>query len=242
VCVLLLHHRTRPEWPVVLLANRDEFLDRPFEPPALRDAARGIVAPRDLRAGGTWIGLNGDGNVAAVTNRPGEDARDGTRSRGLLVHDALRERTARAAAERVVADLRATAYAGFHLLLADRDEAFVLRHRGASAPVSPAPGDLRPLAPGAHVLTNLHEPDEVAVPAEGEPRAGESLADTLARLERLAADDAPRFPRGHRILKRGRDRGTVCSATIAIPSGRGEPPVFRFADGPPDLVPFRSVF
>jgi hypothetical protein len=241
VCVLLLHHRTRPDWPVVLLANRDEYFDRPFEPPALRDELLGIVAPRDRRAGGTWIGINRHGVVAAITNRPGEDVRAGTRSRGLLVQDALADETARGASERVLADLAKTAYAGFHLLVADRDEAFVVRHRGSAAPQRPGIGDLLELPPGAHILTNLHEPDEVAVPEEGLPREGEALDDTLHRLERLAADDAPRFPRGHRILKREANRGTVCSATIAVPAGEGDVPVFRFAAGPPDRAPFRPV-
>jgi hypothetical protein len=241
VCVLLLHHRTRPDWPVVLLANRDEYFDRPFEPPALRDPLLGLVAPRDLSAGGTWLGLNRHGVVAAITNRPGEDARLGARSRGLLVRDALEEAGARRARDRVAEDLAKTAYAGFHLLVADRMDAFVVRHRGATAPAVPGPGDVIALAPGAHVLTNLHEPDELVVPDEGLPRVGEAVDETLRRFERLAADDTPRFPRGHRILKREANRGTVCSATIALPSREADAPVFRFADGPPDRAPFVPV-
>jgi hypothetical protein len=241
VCVLLLHHRTRPDWPVVLLANRDEWFDRPFEPPALRDEALGLVAPQDLRAGGTWLGLNRHGVVAAITNRPGEDARPGARSRGLLVRDALEASSARRARDRIAADLACTAYAGFHLMVVDRAEAFVVRHRGAAAPAAPGAGDVLALPPGAHVLTNLHEPDEVTVPPEGGPRVGEAIDDTLRRLERLAADDTPRFPRGHRILKREAHRGTVCSATIAVPARPAAAAVFRFADGPPDRARFCPV-
>ena len=76
--------------PLVVAANRDEYLDRPAEGPALRQLASGrVLASRDARAGGTWLGLSETGLFAALTNRPCPEPDPQRRSRGLLVHDAL---------------------------------------------------------------------------------------------------------------------------------------------------------
>ena len=72
----------------VVAANRDESLGRPAAPPA--EVEPGIVAGRDLEAGGTWLGVNRHGLFVAVTNR-GQPARTPeSRSRGLLALEALR--------------------------------------------------------------------------------------------------------------------------------------------------------
>lgn len=239
MCFLLLHHRTRPDAPLVLLANRDEWFDRPFEGPTWREPERRVLAPRDLRAGGTWLGVTRSGLLAALTNRREAEPVTGTRSRGLLVEAALAHDDARSARAWALEHLAHEAYAGFHLLLADASEAHVLRHPGAAVPRRPAPHEVVRLPPGAHVLTNLHDLDEVAVPPAGAPRATEPLPLVLARLETLATDDRTVLPGDHRILKRGEQRGTVCSAVVALAnSGRWS---FRFAAGPPDRVPFVPV-
>jgi hypothetical protein len=241
VCFVLLHHRTRGDWPLVLLANRDEYFDRPFEAPALRDRGHGIVAPKDLRAGGTWLGVNRHGLLAAVTNRREHAPVEGVRSRGLLVTDALALSGARAAASWAKEHLADTAYAGFNLLLADGRDAFVVRHPGAPSPRPPRRGDVVELAPGSHVLTNLHDLDEVRAPTRGAPAPGEPIEATLDRLALLATDSTTPMPGDHRILKRGSDRGTVASALVAQPRSGPGGRVFRFADGPPDVTPFLPV-
>jgi hypothetical protein len=238
VCFLLIHHRTRDDAPLVLLANRDEAFDRPFDPPAWRSGGE-VLAPRDRRAGGTWLGVTRRGLVAAITNRREEQAVVGTRSRGLLVDEVLAHADTAAALAWAREHLAREAYAGFHLLLADANEAYVIRHAGGSRPCAPEPHDVVRLRAGAHALTNLHDLDEVDVPPAGRPRPGEPLEATLARLEVLAADDRTPLPRGHRILKRGTVRGTVCSAVLAVDSaGRLH---FRFAAGPPDRAAFQPV-
>ncbi|MGH0029521.1 MAG: NRDE family protein, partial [Myxococcota bacterium] len=92
MCTLIVLHRCFEAAPLVVAANRDEYLDRPTEGPALRETARGdgrVVAPRDARAGGTWLGLNENGLFAAITNRRCESPDPDRRSRGLIVMDAL---------------------------------------------------------------------------------------------------------------------------------------------------------
>ncbi|GAB2509898.1 NRDE family protein [Microbulbifer agarilyticus] len=67
MCLLLIAYRQHPQFPLLVLANRDEFYAR-----ATQAAApwhdRAITAGRDLEAGGTWLGVAPNGRVAAVTN------------------------------------------------------------------------------------------------------------------------------------------------------------------------------
>ena len=234
MCVLLVHHRVREDAPVVLLANRDEDYARAFDPPTRWPGPAGVVAPRDQRAGGTWLGTNASGLVAAITNRPTKSPRRGVRSRGLLTADVLARTDAADARRWLSGHLRATTYDPFNLMVLDRAAGFVVHHGAAGA-------DWTNLAPGAHVLTNLHDLDVAPVPAEGLPREGETLASLLARLERLAADRETPLPGDHRICKVGRTRGTVCSAVLALPQDARAPTVFRFAAGPPHVTPFRDA-
>ena len=173
MCVIVLEHRLREAHPLVLLHNRDEAYARPFAPPRLLDVGRGIVAPRDLQAGGSWLGTNKWGLVAAIANRHGEDVEEGTRSRGLIVLDVLRQHDAEHALGWVRDHLDRFAYSGFHLLLADAKRALVVRHRGASVPQPLRKEDTFEFLPGLYVVTNRHEPGTVPPPAAARPRPGE---------------------------------------------------------------------
>jgi hypothetical protein len=243
MCVLLVHLRTRDDAPVVLLANRDEAFSRAFDPPTLRPGPEGIVAPRDHLAGGTWLGTNAAGLVVAITNRPAPPAPPGTRSRGLLVFDLLKRRSAAEAEAWLAGHLAKNRYAPFNLMVLDRERGTAVHH-GAD------PAERRrgrtlaterlgaPLAPGVHVLTNLHDLDVAPVPPEGDSRADEPLAELVARLERLAGDRTTPLPGDHRICKVGRTRGTVCSAVVVVPADPARRPWMRFAAGPPHVTPF----
>lgn len=234
MCVLLVHHRVRADAPVVLLANRDEAYARPFEPPSRWPGGAGIVAPRDALAGGTWLGVNARGLVAAITNRPTKSPVPGLRSRGLLVADLLARGDAAEARAWLSGHLARERYNPFNLLLLDRARAFALER----APEAAAWSDV---SRGTHVLTNLHDLDAFEVPPQGRARAGEPLGDLVSRLETLAADRTTPLPGDHRICKVGRSRGTVCSAVLALPADAGAPPAFRFAAGPPHATPFRDA-
>ncbi|NBW76366.1 MAG: NRDE family protein [Sphingomonadaceae bacterium] len=88
MCVAALAWAAHPRWRLVVAANRDEFHDRPTAPLARWD--NGVIAGRDLEAGGTWLGINGEGRFALVTNfrLPGYP-KPGFASRGGLVVDWL---------------------------------------------------------------------------------------------------------------------------------------------------------
>src|SRR5262249_38069132 len=114
-------------YPLVVAANRDEHYDRPSSPPDVLGSNPRILAGRDLRAGGTWLGVNEDGLLVAILNRrfQGEQNLAGNhRSRGLLCLDVLDSKTAAAGSALLNADEQAT-YQPFTLVLADPVEAWI---------------------------------------------------------------------------------------------------------------------
>lgn len=68
MCLVVLALRASPLYPLVVAANRDEFLDRPAVPAGFWPGPAGLLAGRDLKAGGTWMGVTRAGRFAALTN------------------------------------------------------------------------------------------------------------------------------------------------------------------------------
>ncbi|MBB3062095.1 NRDE family protein [Microbulbifer rhizosphaerae] len=91
MCLLLFAYRRHPEYPLLMLANRDEFHGRPSAPASPWERGE-LVAGRDLQAGGTWLGVARGGRAAAVTNvrEPGRAPPADTLSRGDIPRDFLR--------------------------------------------------------------------------------------------------------------------------------------------------------
>lgn len=147
MCTLAVAFQTDRRWPLVVAANRDERLGRPSEGWAIREGAEGRrqLAPRDLLAGGTWIGISAEGTFAGLTNFHAGPPDPRRRSRGELVPLALAAPSAEVARGRL-AVLDASGWNPFHLLVADRETAFLWWFDGESS-------GLEPLAPGLHVVT-----------------------------------------------------------------------------------------
>src|SRR5438309_9782695 len=100
MCTLALYFRVFENFPLVVAANRDEHYDRPSAPPQILSLNPKIVAGKDLRVGGTWLGINEHGVFAAILNRRGngeQSAVSQARSRGLLCLDVLKRQSAREA-------------------------------------------------------------------------------------------------------------------------------------------------
>lgn len=90
MCILFLAVDTHPQYPLIVCANRDEFHHRPTAPAHYWLPEQHILAGQDLQAGGTWLGVNRQGQFAALTNiRAPEHQQDNMRSRGELVIHAL---------------------------------------------------------------------------------------------------------------------------------------------------------
>jgi uncharacterized protein with NRDE domain len=148
MCVAAFAWQAHPRWLLVAIGNRDEFHERPAAPLAAWDDHE-IFAGRDLRSGGTWLGVSPAGRFALVTNLRGHDLPDPDRtSRGALATDLL---TASGRyGDPATAPLQD--FNPFNLILADREEARFLSNR---------PDDIRTtLAHGIYGLSNgaLDEP------------------------------------------------------------------------------------
>ena len=147
MCTLVILRRPDHRWPVLIGANRDEMIDRPWEPPGRHWPDRPeVAAGLDKLAGGSWLGVNDWGVAAAVLNRHGSlGPAPGQRSRGELVLEALDHADAVAAAE-ALSHLDPTAYRTFNLIVADERDAFWLRHAGG------ARIDLHPIKEGLSMI------------------------------------------------------------------------------------------
>jgi uncharacterized protein with NRDE domain len=145
MCLILIAYHAHPGYKLVVAANRDEFYERPTAPLAFWDDAPEVLAGRDLKAGGTWLGITRAGRFAALTNyRDPSRVLPDAPSRGQLVGTYLREvESARAALERLAA--QAGAYNGFNLLLGDGEGLFYY---------SNLTGGYRALEPGLYGLSN----------------------------------------------------------------------------------------
>ncbi|MGH7927508.1 MAG: NRDE family protein, partial [Candidatus Binatia bacterium] len=69
MCTLALFFDVFDGYPLLVAANRDERYDRPAMPPGLIAANPRIMAGKDLRAGGTWLGVNEHGLLVGILNR-----------------------------------------------------------------------------------------------------------------------------------------------------------------------------
>ena len=149
MCVIAFVCDLHPHWRLLLIGNRDEAHARPSAPLARWTDAPGVVAGRDLEAGGTWMGVHGPARAAVVTNvRDPAAAHDGA-SRGWLVSDFLRGADSAARHADALA-IDAVRYRPFNLLLFDRDGAGFVSNR----PTVRA----HAIEPGVHGLSNAPWP------------------------------------------------------------------------------------
>lgn len=221
--------------PLVIAANRDEALDRPASDPRVwaagEVAARRVLAPRDLQAGGTWLGVNDAGLFVGITNRrsraslvPGLGR--SRRSRGELVFEALGAASHLDARARV-RELDARDYNPFHLLLADRNGALVVWGDGER---------LHELAfePGVHWITERSfgagdsARHQTLTQVAAELRAGP--APELARWRSILADHRPHQAPGSapRVWSVGLD--AMCVHARAINYGTRSSTVLQLGD------------
>lgn len=132
MCIIFLSYKRTPGYKLVLAANRDEFLDRPTAPLDYFGTGRKILAGRDLKGGGTWLGVDQSGRLAAITNyRDNLLSKDEAPSRGEIITDFLSNNVS---VEDYIAQLALVAhkYNGFNLLLFDSHGLYYFANRGNS--------------------------------------------------------------------------------------------------------------
>jgi len=143
MCLILIAHQFADQTPLLVLANRDEFYDRPTAAAAPWEECGELIAGRDLASGGSWFGARGL-RWASVTNVRENKHRNSHRSRGWLVRDYLLSKNP---PQEFLLNIAAqvTEYAGFNLLLGDDKELWYCSNRGPAA---------QRLEPGIYGLSN----------------------------------------------------------------------------------------
>lgn len=145
MCLVLLAWDAHPRYRLIVAANRDEFYARPTAAAGWWPDHPQILAGRDLREGGTWMGVTRAGRFAAVTNvREPQMYRVGAPSRGHLVGNFLAGAMPSLA---YAAGLMPTApmFNGFNLLMFDGATLAWYSNRATGARILP---------PGVYGLSN----------------------------------------------------------------------------------------
>ena len=254
MCLLVVAFRLFPDTPLLIGANRDEFLRRPAVPmTVLREKEPRVLGGRDLQSGGTWLSVNEWGVFAGLTNQPRQAGRDASRrTRGELPLALTTQRDAPRGVEEFLAQHRPADYNGCWLLVGDRDSLFFIDFTGLVEPVAVA------LDPGLHVLENR----ALGAASPKAERVAAALADApdsagaLTALRRVLGDhtaaeavgkpdptepDVPATPRSSASCVHLDDYGTRSSCLIRYGTDGRRPPQIAVADGPPCTTPFVDV-
>jgi hypothetical protein len=237
MCLLGLAFRQYPDFPVLVLANREENYSRPTDLPRIHPRDGDIPAwlgGIDLVAGGTWLGVNELGLLVAVTNRQKSKTPASPPSRGLLCRRLLAQYGVAGAISVALAELEVDKYAGCNLLITDRDTAYTIEAGDKLESTR--------LEPGLHLITNaaLNAPDDLRIDrvrfefADHDPASADLWLREAERVCQLSrrGDQAP-------ICLAGADRGTVSSTVVGIARDLLDS-YYRYAPGPPTTTPYED--
>jgi uncharacterized protein with NRDE domain len=220
MCTLALFLDVFDEFPLLVAANRDERYDRPAAPPALIGGNPKIVAGRDLRLGGTWLGINEHGLLAGILNRRANGplpVHIDPRSRGLLCMDLLGLRNTEEALEFL--SRHKDQYNPFTLVFVDSRGGGVSFNANGTIAVRRLRAGLHVFSSAAIVDTESGKADRAygrflswASELPAQSRAGEWLGGlrTLLGDHSTPGDDDPRDA----ICVHGAESGTVSSSVI----------------------------
>ena len=236
MCIVAFAWLAHPRWKLVAIGNRDEMHARPAEPLTRWDGARHLLAGRDTKAGGTWLGVSEQGRFAVVTNLSGHGMPDAERaSRGDLLKDFL-------SGNGVYSDLAGaefSAFNPFNLITVDGDEALVHSNRPDATSTALMPGIQglsngpldRPWPKSGHLNTVLA--DWIEKGSEDPAMLLSPLADqtTFPPASPVDTDqEAVLEPEHSGVFIRNPVYGTRCSTVVAIDDrGAGKIIERRFA-------------
>lgn len=122
MCLIVFSYKQDSQYPLIFAANRDEHYGRPSQEAQIWDQNPNILSGKDLKAGGTWMGVNKQGEFSAITNyRDPDIERTDPPSRGKLVLNFLQTQDN---ALDYLSNLQSHAdqYMGFNLLAGSLDQ------------------------------------------------------------------------------------------------------------------------
>ncbi len=128
MCLLLVANKVHPKYKLIIAANRDEDYSRPTEKAGFWNDYPNIAAGRDLKDGGTWLGISKEGKFAAITNFRDLDKKENAPSRGMLTKNFL---TGRSSPLEYSEELKRNAaeYNGFNLVFGLLNEIYFFSNR-----------------------------------------------------------------------------------------------------------------
>lgn len=176
MCLILLSFNTHADDSLIVAANRDEYYDRPANPLAFWREAPHVLAGRDIRGGGTWLGVTRKGRIAALTNyRDPSAIMENAPSRGLLVRNFLEGTES---PQNYLKQIQANAhqYNPFNLLVGDRSALYYYSNRN---------DEIRQLESGLYGLSN-HLLD---TPWPKVQKGKESLKTLIKSKKRVSPED-----------------------------------------------------
>jgi uncharacterized protein with NRDE domain len=145
MCLILLSYKMHPNYRLILAANRDEFYNRPTAPLDYWADYPDVLAGRDLKDNGTWLGVTPSGRIAAVTNYRDPAARmQNAPSRGILTRNYL---TTDSSPRSYLKDVskKGNSFNGFNLIVGDANGLFYYSNRTTS---------VQKLKPGLYGISN----------------------------------------------------------------------------------------
>ncbi|MGM0417776.1 MAG: NRDE family protein [Thermodesulfobacteriota bacterium] len=146
MCLIIFSFKQNKEFPLIIAANRDEFYERETKTLDLWNKNSDIIAGKDLKSGGTWMGINKKTKqFAAITNyRDPSNFKQDAKSRGIIVSSFLENEIA---PDDFIKKLQSKKdeYNGFNLIAGNKDEIYYYSN------ISNRPEKLEP---GIHGLSN----------------------------------------------------------------------------------------
>jgi uncharacterized protein with NRDE domain len=145
MCLILFSYQTHPAYRLILAANRDEFYDRPTNALAHWPDHPEVLAGRDLKGSGTWLGVSRSGRIAAITNyRDPASLMSDAPSRGILIRDYLIGNSSPQDYLEAVSKI-GQLYNGFNLIAGDTGGLYYTSNRSAG---------VQQLRPGIYGISN----------------------------------------------------------------------------------------
>lgn len=124
MCLINFKFQDHPKYKLIVAANRDEFYERPTDAAHFWPDHPMILAGRDLRGHGTWLGISKEGRFAALTNyRDIKEMRDDKQTRGEIVSHFLKGDESIATYQQRLLDSN-DLYNGYNLIFGTPDELF----------------------------------------------------------------------------------------------------------------------
>ena len=249
MCSIIILRQSDSEWPLIIGANRDEMVSRKCLPPGKHwDDRPHVFAGKDLEAGGSWLGINDEGVVVAIMNRMDTlGPMENKRSRGELVLEALDHADASESLNALI-EIKKDSYRGFNMFVGDNLNAYWIKSDESSSFI-----EYFNIPDGLSMITAYDRNDvtsgriknylsKFSLASDPEPSKDEWQDwETLLGSTYCLNNE----PLTAMCIKTDIGFQTVSSCLIAIPGFQPrrstKKPIFRYANGSPDLNTFEEL-